>query len=1328
MWNVDIVAYLEYYTNTAGIEIIDYGGNYPEDPNGVVTIPSGAPRTLTFTLRNPQNYNLNVSLADWVDGNAPSIPGDYTIEQSPNDKSKIILTFKEPSLLSWDKSGGKDLSATVKIQDQESLRDFDDYVYTLAVNSPPIAPSNVSLVKHEDVSKNWFFAFDAGTTLERQGLHGDIASVTINNRRYDLTTSDGNLNVDDGLSIENPDATNILESAEGLAFIHNEGNSVYLSTEVPTDSSPTYTVFFTDNRGLNSNAITVSSAGKVREHYYVDENGSDEDGTGSANNPLRTVEAALDEVVRVNNQSSVFTIHIKGNVSGDSSDVRGSTVIESDSTLNLRLQGWGEGTITADANKRVMYVGGSGANVTLGENLTLTGGEAEDGGGVYVASGKLTLDGAVISNNTASHIGGGVYIASSSTLIMNEGTIGGVTAVKNRADEGGGVYVHGTFTMNGGTISGNLATSGAGVVSSGIFTMSGGTIGGTGAEYKNSASSGGGVYIANGNTFTMSGTASIKGNTATGNGGGVYIEDGSFTMKGGYITNNGEAEEGSGVYLSNASTFTMENGIIEENRDSIAGGGVAVNGNSTFIMRNGSIQNNDSRDVGGGVYVNNSTFSMTGGTITKNNVKLSGSSRGGGVYLENANFTMSGGTIYKNTSVFNGGGIYIVDGSTFTMNNASARIEENSAIAGGGVYLHTGIFNLSAGTITGNKLYNDPLNGGGGIYINHTMDDNKTLNLSGNPSVTGNKDSDGSTEDNINFMNNASLSPVKISGSLNGGEIGLTPLYIDGGEIVVQGGVTDANKGFFTSDLAGVSFYRGGSNLKVFVPIDEIYIGNTPTGTGDGFTIGNIMAVTNETQFNNAISKLTRDSGTLWVTETIEINANTTWAVGFEKDVTLKRYSGFDDLLIAVTGGELILQNITVDGNGDNYSADAPLIRVDFGTILNLNYGTTLINNINEGSTGEGGAIYSSGTINLKDGSSITKNIADKLGSHEPMSPGIGGGIYASAGTINMYGGAEIALNNAKGQEAKGGGVALFNGAMFNFYGGTINDNDNTNDSSGDNSGGDQKGGCVYIDDSTLIISGSTAIIRDNDSDEGGGVYMVNGELSMSAGSITGNDATVNGGGVHIAGGTLELSRSPIIKNNTYNRADTNNVYFTNALSASPIKITDELTGDASIGLSPSNKTGGYILVQNDDSVTIDTSKFTLDSNPDNRPLIVSEADNLIVGYIVGDRGPAGGIVFDITLGAHREISNDLGKHGKNAFRSYAFSYSVNGYSNWEAPTLSEMELVYDRLKTGVLYSDTKHYWIDTNNATVFNFDNKTTYLVNDDVSHNLRAIRTFAP
>lgn len=117
---------------------------------------------------------------------------------------------------------------------------------------------------------------------------------------------------------------------------------------------------------------------------------------------------------------------------------------------------------------------------------------------------------------TAATSNGNVITANCQLTIKDSSTDevsgqGYITGGYNSDDTGGGVYVNGIVTMQGGNIIGNKSTS--------------------------SSKGGGGVMVGLMSSFIMEG-GSIAGNEASNQGGAVYALQGSFTMTGGSITGN----------------------------------------------------------------------------------------------------------------------------------------------------------------------------------------------------------------------------------------------------------------------------------------------------------------------------------------------------------------------------------------------------------------------------------------------------------------------------------------------------------------------------------------------------------------------------------------------------------------------------------------------------------------------------------------------------------------------------------------------------------------------------------------------------------------------
>ena len=128
--------------------------------------------------------------------------------------------------------------------------------------------------------------------------------------------------------------------------------------------------------------------------------------------------------------------------------------------------------------------------------------------------------------------------------------------------------------------------------------------------------------------------------------------------------------------------FTVANGgnltILGNNSHTLT-----LDGNKTALSENGQTL----------VWINNGgNFTLDdGGVLTNNSVKGEGANgekkRGGAVYVNGGTFTMSGGTISRNTAEDYGGGVYLASG-TFKMSDGVIGGEEkdgNSAFHGGGV-------------------------------------------------------------------------------------------------------------------------------------------------------------------------------------------------------------------------------------------------------------------------------------------------------------------------------------------------------------------------------------------------------------------------------------------------------------------------------------------------------------------------------------------------------------------------------------------------------------------------------------------------------------------
>lgn len=200
---------------------------------------------------------------------------------------------------------------------------------------------------------------------------------------------------------------------------------------------------------------------------------------------------------------------------------------ELDVTDSLTINGPGASALTVSGNhvSRVFGLAGNPA-VSIADLTVANGwsGWSSQGGGIYMASGNLTLARVAVSGNTAYRAGGGLNVAggtltldhstlSSNTAVGGDGfTVTGSQSFPASSAVGGGLYVGGGIVyVNQSTFSGNQAVGGTGNPAdacSGISADDGGQ------------GEGGGLYVGGGavsiDNSTLSGNGAIGGNGGAG--------------------------------------------------------------------------------------------------------------------------------------------------------------------------------------------------------------------------------------------------------------------------------------------------------------------------------------------------------------------------------------------------------------------------------------------------------------------------------------------------------------------------------------------------------------------------------------------------------------------------------------------------------------------------------------------------------------------------------------------------------------------------------------------------------------------------------------------
>lgn len=221
---------------------------------------------------------------------------------------------------------------------------------------------------------------------------------------------------------------------------------------------------------------------------------------------------------------------------------------------------------------------------------------------------------------------------------------------------------------------------------------------------------------------------------------------------------------------------------------------------------------------------------------------------------------------------------------------------------------------------------------------------------------------------------------------------------------------------------------------------------------------------------------------TVTIDSTVTISSGTVTISG---GGTIKRGSYTGAMIEVKSGGKLVIEGVTLDGNKTSGVATKSVIEINAGGEVLMNSGKICNNKASLG-----GGVNNMGTFTMKNGS-----ICENEASH-------GGGV----------------------QNGPDGNVDL--NVTFKFEGGTICDNKTVGEKG--TGGGIRNRGTLTMQDGCLI--------EDNYAQDGGaGVFNYNGVFTMTGGTITGNVGEKRGGGVaHRNGssGAFNISGDPKIFDN----------------------------------------------------------------------------------------------------------------------------------------------------------------------------------------------------
>lgn len=849
---------------------------------------------------------------------------------------------------------------------------------------------------------------------------------------------------------------------------------------------------------------------------YVSSSGS-ASGSGSYFNPVKTLNQA---VTIVNNSSAAatteFEIFVRDNVS-----LGGSTTLNSGKKASITSEGSSAVTVSGGSSHDSLTINGEAEVSNL--NFSGLGGISVYG---YGASPKLTINDSTVENGVSSAGGGGLFVGSGAELVSEQGLV-----IKNCSAEapnsmGGGIYNMGTVSLTGVQILGCTATTAGSSIynyTSGSLTLSGNTsINGT--IYLHSPD--GPLELDSTFTTTSIITVELNKGSTTFNFGDLAItateeQSAYFTVPDGSDYSLAYSASESGVILACDSGFIIYVGgtgasdttgdgsnskpyaTLEKSLEAATVRYTAVNGEYSIYVKDtitltSDIEVKDFPDltIAGNVASDSSDTKLINGN--GKNIKFSCDTT-----IRNLEFKSLG------ASSTSAGPITIASGAEVEAEYVKVTNCTNTNGDGGGIY-NAGTLTLTNCTVSGcEATCNSPSCGwGGGIYNSYgsslTLEES-TVKSNGAAHGGGIFIDNGCTAEITDSIIQSNTAKSTASTGMGGG------IFVnDGGSLTLSGSGSKviqntADSSTITSTVdknayGGGIFCYGSMTMSGGTVSDNTLI--TPTGVTATKYGGGIALVASGpsssstfTMSGGTISKNSADFGGGLSTKGINLTLSGGTIGGSTSDANS-----------ATFGGGLYV-------GAYNFGTEAsPNLKKPTCTIsgCEIEYNTT--NNSGGGIFAENCSItFSSGSVSNNKVSSTTSGYI------------CGGGIYIKYGSLNISETAEIKSNTVSTSYtyggAVGGGIYMYTDANVTMSGGLIEEN--TVSAPIANNGSDY--GCA----------------------QGGGVYIYGGEMTLSDGTISKNEASRSsttstgnpmGGGIFVyTSGSLDMDGGSIEQNKAQN-------------------------------------------------------------------------------------------------------------------------------------------------------------------------------------------------
>ena len=995
--------YLSYWSTAAAIETYTFNPEPHIDAKGTQWVSSTASTTVTFTVRNPKNFELkDPEAADAptdsitfpydpaISGaTAPQANRDYTFKKISNTEFELTYT---PAFLQRYEWRSVDITPTIVLHTADGRMFKQTIPFTLKVNTPPpaIAKCVIARTKTTLPAETSYYvlclqlpAAEMNRELNGSLVHKDIAGITINETSYSLSVNSAQqqFNANAGSPFIDKD------SVEKLAADAEEipsGWTLYFKTDVAVGGEKnSYTISIKDEKGLYSKPVTAATQLSEPQPAQIDVIKGTKIDFLSGDGTERSKAIVIKADAATPKAQIKLSVPATGGVSATGVTIHyrltevGQTpapeqTVTSPITVDMPLNGAGEKIyeliyytagvgFKPSASNTVYYKVLKEHTVTFsvdGENGTLSAtpqdGAEDSTGTITVEHGKSVTFTATPAEGWEVDSWTGVTPDTSSpdktkatlSSVTNTTTVT-VKFKKKQAVQVSDWEALRTAVQN--------ASDGAVIEIEQNLT------------YNISHAAGKDSIIEVNNNITIKSKGS---GTCTLNAGGKGADSEQSNDK------------STGVFeVSGGKTLTLENLILTKTEKYA----VYVAENSSLTMKNVTITNCKTKYNAAGIYFNKGkNLTLTDCTI--GNCKGKGTNSSGGIDIQapKESVTITGTTIQDCEATVNGGGITLKNNNNAQCKLKNVTVQRCSALRGGGIHAKAGTLTISGGSFTENSATGKIANGGGGaiysegaeititectiggddinngnyavrgggIFVNH----NAICTLKADTKISGNSAMEIETDVGDGggiFVDKAQSGPQ--AGKLTIKGIQGKPVVItkneaqySGGGLYSYGPVTIEYAEIKENTVAhdGGGMYNAGICTMNYVTIQDNTASDSTSGAGRGGGIYNekTLTLTNTTVTDNA-AKLSGGALHLESNETFKMSGSTVITVDSSKNDIYLTNDAFITLTDQLTTSEEKFARITLNSSG-GYQEHRVVVKGDFSIPTNYADKFTITNNL----------------------------------------------------------------------------------------------------------------------------------------------------------------------------------------------------------------------------------------------------------------------------------------------------------------------------------------------------------------------------------------------